>query len=241
MVVKNITIKNFKSFGNNSQTIELENKGNLILLSGRNGSGKSSIIDSFDYVFFKEVAAKSKNKKKLKLSSISNRINKNMEVTTNIIANDGTDVKIVRGQDPSVLELWENGVENKRAGKDKINKMIVDYIGMDLATFKGFISMSINDFKNFISLSNEEKKLLLDKLFNLEVINTLNKILNNLIRDNDDELDILNKEIEIISEHLDNINLSIDNVKNKKEENHKIKVQNLKNKIKSSIKNTQYY
>jgi hypothetical protein len=28
--------------------------------------------------------------------------------------------------------------------------------------------MSINDFKNFISLTNEEKQLLLDKLFNLK-------------------------------------------------------------------------
>lgn len=40
MVIKKISIKNLKSFGNEKQEIELKNEGNLILLSGVNGSGK---------------------------------------------------------------------------------------------------------------------------------------------------------------------------------------------------------
>ena len=42
MLIKEIHIKNFKSYGNNTQTLKLNTeKGELILLSGNNGSGKS--------------------------------------------------------------------------------------------------------------------------------------------------------------------------------------------------------
>lgn len=40
MIIKNISIKNLKSFGNDPQEINLTNEGNLILLSGKNGAGK---------------------------------------------------------------------------------------------------------------------------------------------------------------------------------------------------------
>jgi exonuclease SbcC len=216
MIINKITIKNLKSFGNDVQEIDLTNDGNLILLSGKNGAGKSSIIDSFDYVLFNKV--KGRKSKKVKLSSLPNRLNGNLEVTIEFTALDGTEVKIIRGYAPNRLKLFENKVENLRAGKAKIDALIEGYIGIDYDTFKGFISMSINDFKNFISLTNEEKKLLLDKLFNLEVINILNKILNDLIRENKKELDLLDREISIITENIDNINYSIDKVKKSKQD-----------------------
>lgn len=41
MIIKSISIKNFKSFGNNKQIINFKpDEGELILLSGDNGSGK---------------------------------------------------------------------------------------------------------------------------------------------------------------------------------------------------------
>jgi predicted ATP-dependent endonuclease of OLD family len=44
MIISEITLKNFKSFGNNEQTLKLNtNSGELILLAGSNGNGKSVI------------------------------------------------------------------------------------------------------------------------------------------------------------------------------------------------------
>ena len=54
MIISEITLKNFKSFGNNEQTLKLNTQnGELILLTGSNGNGKSSLIESFEYVLYK--------------------------------------------------------------------------------------------------------------------------------------------------------------------------------------------
>lgn len=233
MVIKNISIKNFKSFGNDPQSLELPDKGNLFLLSGRNGAGKSSIIDSFDYCFFNKV--KGRKQKKVKLSSLANRTNGNMEVKVNFKTEKQDDISVVRGYNPSKLKLYENGVENLTAGKDKLNQLIEKYVGLDHDTFKGFISMSINDFKNFISLSNEEKKLLLDKMFNLEVINELNKILNDFIRNNKKDIEVLDKEIEVLNNNINSLDKNIKQVKESKNQNFENKINELKEKI-SSLK-----
>lgn len=208
MYIKEIKIKNFKSFGNNEQTLKVNTeKGELILLSGSNGNGKSSLISSFDYVLYGK--CKGNKKKWATLSTLPNRINGSDMAVEIKFQSSGTDVTVVRGIGPNVLKLYENDIENDRAGKSNIDEKIENYIGMDLETFKSFISLSINDFKNFISLSNEEKQMLLDKLFNLEVINILNQILKDLNKTNKLQLTKFDSEISTLDDSINSIKASI--------------------------------
>lgn len=206
MIINEFTFRNFKSYGNITQTIKLKkDKGELTLLVGDNGSGKSSLLETLEYTLY-NVVKSNKKKKKATLSSLPNRINGDMLCTVDMDC--GSDhLTVKRGIQPSILELIENDVENERAGKANIDDIIESYIGMDIDTFKSFISMSINDFKNFISLSNEDKQLLLDKLFNLEIINILNKILKDIVSKN--KKDILRYDTEIAT-----LEQSISNIKN---------------------------
>lgn len=208
MIIQEVAIKGFKSFGNNEQVLVLNTQqGELILLVGKNGAGKSSLLDSFDYTLYGKT--RGKKKKWSTLSTLPNRINGELMNRIKFMAN-GVNVEVKRGISPSVLELWENGVLNERAGKSNIDEKIEDYIGIDLETFKSFISLSINDFKNFISLTNEEKQLLLDKLFNLEVINILNGILKDINKNNKTRLASLDQEIKTLEDSIDSIRRSID-------------------------------
>jgi DNA repair exonuclease SbcCD ATPase subunit len=218
MLISEIGIRGYKSFGNNEQVLKLNTEnGELVLLVGNNGNGKSSLLESFEYSLYGKVKS-GKAKKWHKLSSLPNRINGELLNRIKFSAN-GTDVEIQRGIGPSVLNLIENGITNERAGKANIDDKIEKYIGLDIETFKSFISMSINDFKNFISLTNEEKQLLLDKLFNLEVINILNGILKDINKNNKIRLASLDSEIRTLEDSIDSIKISIEKAIEKEKEN----------------------
>jgi DNA repair exonuclease SbcCD ATPase subunit len=209
MLISEIGIRGFRSFGNNEQVVKLNtDKGELILLVGNNGNGKSSFLSSFEYTLYGKVRG-GRQKKWSTLSTLPNRINGELLNRISFTSN-GVEVEVKRGISPNKLELWENGVLNERAGKANIDDAIESYVGLDIETFKSFISMSINDFKNFISLSNEEKQLLLDKLFNLEVINILNSILKELAKNNKVRMASLDAEIRTLDESIASINRSIE-------------------------------
>jgi DNA repair exonuclease SbcCD ATPase subunit len=151
MLIEEIGIKNFKSFGNARQSVTLNtDKGGLILLVGNNGMGKSSFLQSFDYILYGK--CRGSKKKWAPQSTLPNRINGG-ELQIDIkFKSKGTDIILKRGISPNILELWENGVLNERAGKINIDQRIEDYIGMDLETFNSFMSMNVNSFKNFKKL-----------------------------------------------------------------------------------------
>jgi DNA repair exonuclease SbcCD ATPase subunit len=229
MIITEIALRNFKSFGNNEQILKLnEDRGDLILLVGPNGAGKSSLISSIDYTLYGK--CKGTKKKWLTLSTLPNRINKELQTRVKF-KSSGTDVEVIRGQNPSTLSLIENSILNERAGKKNIDIQIQKYVGLDVETFKSFISMSINDFKNFINLSNEEKKLLLDKLFNLETINILNDILKTLNKENKEQLFVLDKEISTLEDSVRSIKRSIKKSQEKKLESIEGDIESIKESI----------
>lgn len=230
MIIEEISIKGFKSFGNTEQTLKLNTeKGELILLCGQNGSGKSSLLESTDYILYGKVKS-GKAKKWTKLSLLPNRING--ELLNKIkFKSGGNQIEIHRGISPNVLRLIENGLEVDRAGKSNIDERIEKHIGIDLETFKSFISLSINDFKNFISLSTEEKQLLLDKLFNLEVINILGGILKDLNKENKLQLSKIDTEINTLNDSIESIKSSIRKAIEREKENYQIQIDELKSEM----------
>lgn len=195
-------------------------------------SHNSSLLDSFDYTLYGKT--RGKKKRWSTLSTLPNRINGELLNRVKFISN-GVNVEVKRGISPSVLELWENGVLNERAGKSNIDEKIEDYIGIDLETFKSFISLSINDFKNFISLSNEEKQLLLDKLFNLEVINILNGILKDIAKNNKVRAASFDAEIRTLDDSIVSIQRSINKAIERQKEEARLALEREKEDIQAEI------
>lgn len=233
MLINEITIKGFKSYGNNEQTLKLNTeKGELILLVGGNGSGKTSLLSSVEFSIYGKT--RGRNRKWATLSTLPNRINKELLNSIKFNSN-GTDIMVRRGISPNILELWENGVLNERAGKSNIDNIIENYVGMDIETFKSFISMSINDFKNFISLSPQEKQLLLDKLFNLEVINILNTILKEIVKDNKTRALSFDAEIRTLNDSINSIKTSIDKAIERERKESELLLEREKEDIQSEI------
>lgn len=224
MILKRLKIRNFRSFGNNTNELIFDTEnGNLILMLGKNGEGKTSVLKSLDFILYGFIK---NNGSKITNSKLPNRINKNLEVEIEYNI-DNTDVNINRKVSPDNLTLKIDNVLYETKGKSNIQDKINTYLPFEYDAWSSFISMSVNDFKNFASLRPEEKRLLLDKLFNMDMINDINKILKDKKKLYTKDISLFNSEILAYEKSLKEFKKSIDNIqnnnneynKNKKEEN----------------------
>jgi DNA repair exonuclease SbcCD ATPase subunit len=182
MNIKALTLQNFKSYGNQPTRIEFSTtQGELILLVGENGAGKTSFVDALSLAWFNVVYGR--NQKRIPVKELANRMNGNMRVSVEFETPGLAEGLLERRSNPSKVFLYEEGVQYEKAGK--IQDRLQHHLGFDLESYRSFISMSINDFKNFIELSAEDKRLLLDKLFNMDALNQLAKVVKELKKEND--------------------------------------------------------
>lgn len=194
MVIKNVQWKNVKSYGNKQQQIVFsdENYG-LILLTGTNGAGKTSIQESIDFCLFNQV--RGKNSAKIPLTTLPNRINKNLEVSVDFYNYNNDFIQINRKLLPNDLSVKINNQDYTERYKLFNETQREDLIGFNYQTFKSFISLSMNDFLNFIHLKPEDKRNLLNRLFNLEEIDGYYNICKELITQNIKEIENITIEI----------------------------------------------
>ena len=118
LIIKELTVKNFMSVGNQSQAIDFSNKS-LVLVIGenmdlggddagaRNGTGKTTIINALSYVFFGEALTN------IRRDNLVNKTNeKGMLVSVKFIKN-GITYTIERGRKPQIFRFYANDIEQK--------------------------------------------------------------------------------------------------------------------------------
>jgi len=183
MIIRSISIRNFKSFGNNKQKVTFKvDEGELILLTGVNGAGKSSFQESFDFSIFGVV--RGKKQKRIPLKHLANRINKNAEVEIEFINNFNNEIKLSKFLDPTSASFFENGNDETKKFKSLSKEEREKIIGFNFETYKSFVSMSVSDFANFINLKPEEKRRIVNKLFNLQELDSYLSITKDVIKNN---------------------------------------------------------
>lgn len=226
MIIKSIKFKNVKSYGNKYQQINFDDNGGLILLTGTNGSGKSAIMESIDIALFNQVRGKESSK--IPLKTFPNRINKNLEVDIDFINNNSDFIKIRKKIEPNDLYVEVNDQNYTERFKLLNSTDKEKLIGFNYSTFKSFISLSMNDFLNFIHLKPEDKRNLLNRLFNLERIDDMQSITKEIMLQNKKEIEKLTIEISSIDKELNNI---VNIIKNNKNDDKKISKDDIKIKI----------
>lgn len=208
MIIESITLKNFKSFGNNKQTVKFDtDTGKLILISGSNGNGKTSFQQSIDYSLFGTV--RGKNSKKVARALLPNRTNKNLETEIVFTNNFSDKIRIERCLSPNKDTIFINDNNKTKHYKNLTQENKDKILGFDFETYKNFVSMSVSDFANFIDLTPIEKRKIINKLFNLQDLDNYLSLSNSLIKNLSEEKEkyqrIFNNNIETIKTLRNNI------------------------------------
>lgn len=216
MKIKSISWKNFGSYGNNTQKLVFdEQQGNFYLVVGSNGAGKSTVSDVIKFGLYGKLDNK-------KLADIPNRFNKNAYVQIILEKNPTTLVTIERGIAPGIFNLFVNGIPYDQAGKKNMQEFLEDEIlGIPYYVFNNMISLSINDFKSFISMRVHDKRMIIDRLFGLEIIGAIKwkvkyqikllkeqaeslfteiSVLEQTIKKSNSEMELLNEKLKIAGE-----------------------------------------
>jgi DNA repair exonuclease SbcCD ATPase subunit len=188
MKINKIEWRNFSSYGNKKQILEFPNDAGLFQIVGENGAGKTTISQVIAFGLYGKVEGK-------KLGDIPNRINGNAWVKIEF-ENAGKIITVERGLEPSVFNLYLNGILYDQAGSRNIQDYLTDdLIGIPYYVFNNTISLSINDFKSFIRMSPQDKRAIIDKIFGFHILNQMRDILKGETKRIKEALDVLSGKL----------------------------------------------
>ena len=229
MRIQTVEWKNFNSYGNQIQKIEFEkDAGDLYLLLGSNGHGKSTISEVITFALYGRIERKNK-------SDLPNRINKNLWCRI-VIRSKNKTVEITRGVAPNLFEVKIDTVTYDTAG----NANVQDYLETEIfdipyQVFKNIIVLSINDFRSFLTMSAGDKRNIVDRLFGFTIINQMRDQIRGERKDLRDRIKTLSDELNILQESIESVNQKISTLESSKKEDRIRLIEEYKVKIKDMI------
>jgi DNA repair exonuclease SbcCD ATPase subunit len=229
MRIQTVEWKNFNSYGNQIQKIEFEkDSGDLYLLLGSNGHGKSTISEVITFALYGRIERKNK-------SDLPNRINKNLWCRI-VIRSKNKIVEITRGVAPNLFEVKIDTVTYDTAG----NANVQDYLETEIfdipyQVFKNIIVLSINDFRSFLTMSTGDKRNIVDRLFGFTIINQMRDQIRSERKDLRERIKTLGDELNIIQESIESVNQKISTLESSKKEDRLRLIEEYKGKIKDMI------
>jgi DNA repair exonuclease SbcCD ATPase subunit len=210
IIFEKLTYKNLLSTGDQGHTIDL-NTGNISLVIGKNGGGKSTFIDALVYVLF------GKPFRKIRLGQLINNINEKgllVEVTFSINDNRYT---VKRGMKPTVFEIYANGEMIPQPAESKIYQEILesDILRLNYKTFTQIAILGSASYKPFMQLPLGDRREIIESLLDIGVFSRMNEILKSNkkqaefdIRELNHKIEMKNQEYRDKREFLNEFNLS---------------------------------
>ena len=230
MKIVKIEWRNIFSYGNKIETLEFENEGKLWQLSGRSGSGKSSLLTIPKLLLYGKTEGS--DGKPVKTGNIANRINKNGWIR-GTIKKGSNEFIIERTFSPQSLTVYKNGENLDKAGLRDMQGIIDNEImdNMPYHIFANVMTLSLNNFKSFISMSPNDKRLIIDKIFSLEILNKVYELVKKDMRELGNVINTSNSQVFSLEQTIKTSNAELENLTNKNEDDNKDVLKSLREKI----------
>lgn len=198
IIFKTLQWKNFLSTGNAENKIFL-NKSHSTLVVGRNGEGKSTMLDALTFALFGKPF---RNINKPQLINSINGKNCVVEIEFDIGSNE---YKVIRGLKPNIFEIWLNGVKVNQdaAAKDYQNTLEQQILRLNYKTFTQVVILGSASFVPFMQLPAWQRREVIEDILDIRVFSTMNTILKERINENKDQLAAIDNKITIAKNNVE--------------------------------------
>jgi DNA repair exonuclease SbcCD ATPase subunit len=219
--IKELTVKNFMSVGNQTQAVNFAQQ-NLTLVLGenldqggddngsRNGTGKTTIVNALSYALFGNALTN------IKKDNLINKINNKGMLVTLGFEKDGLDYRIERGRKPNVLKFFVNDQEQETAETDdaqgdmrETQKDLDDLLGMSHDMFKHVVALNTYT-EPFLSMRANDQRVIIEQLLGITILSEKAESLKEMIKLTKDQVTQETANIEAARKSNEKIQVSID-------------------------------
>jgi len=222
--LKNITVKNFMSVGNQTQAVDFD-KEHLTLVLGanldlggddtgaRNGTGKTTIINALSYALYGQALTN------IRKENLINKTNgKNMLVTVEF-EKSGTMYRIERGRKPNILRLFVNDEQLKDSAEEddsqgdsrETQKSIEQMLEMSPTMFKHLVALNTYT-EPFLSMKASDQREIIEQLLGITMLSDKAENLKVLVKETKDAITAEQFRIESVKTANENVQKSIDSL-----------------------------
>lgn len=243
--IKNLTVRNFMSVGNQTQAIDFD-KGQLTLVLGenldlggddsgaRNGTGKTTIINGLSYAIYGQALTN------IKRDNLINKINSKQMLVTVTFEKNGIEYHIERGRKPNLLKFSVNGQEQEQSDQDEsqgdsreTQKAIEEIFGMTHEMFKHLVALNTYT-EPFLSMKAADQRSIIEELLGITLLSEKAEHLKEQIKFSKEAIATENTRIETIKASNIRIQESIDALERKERMWNETNTQSI-NELESSI------
>jgi DNA repair exonuclease SbcCD ATPase subunit len=205
--IKDLTVKNFMSVGNQTQAVDF-NKDQLTLVLGenldqggddngsRNGTGKTTIINALSYALYGTALTN------IKRNNLINKTNSKGMLVTLHFEKDNLDYRIERGRSPNVLKFYINNQEQEQIDESqgdsrKTQEDINQLLGMSHDMFKHVVALNTYT-EPFLSMRQNDQRAIIEQLLGITILSEKADALKEQVRRTKDTITTETLKIEAI-------------------------------------------
>lgn len=218
--IKDLTVKNFMSVGNQTQAVNFDREQLTLVLGenldqggddngSRNGTGKTTIVNALSFALYGQALTN------IKKDNLINKINNKNMLVTLTFNKDGVDYRVERGRKPNVMKFFVNNQEQAADASDdsqgdmrETQKDLDELLGMSHTMFRHILALNTYT-EPFLSMKTNEQREIIEQLLGITLLSEKAESLKEQIRISKDSIYQENADIEAAKKSNEKIQISI--------------------------------
>ena len=213
IVFESVQWKNFLSTGNSPNKVLL-NKSTTTLIIGKNGEGKSTILDALCFSLF------GKPFRNINKSQLVNSINGKKCLVEIEFSIGSKNYKVVRGIKPNIFEIFLNDemINQDAASRDYQKVLEQQILKLNYKTFTQVVILGSASFVPFMQLPPAQRREVIEDILDIRIFSTMNQLLKEKAQETKDAILRIENEIKSAKDKVDAQQTIIQTISNAKAE-----------------------